>query len=317
MYTDTGINHVNLYLAGRTTALATHIVMGLDRLNTTGDAAPLVSDRHPAAWEAVRIPIVASSIVDENIVFTSSHDSVKVSEFLANNSSLVYYNDVSGSSVRTRQHVWFDFENGWTGTVALTPSTTPDAWFNEKGGMRIAANTTATLTGSLGLAGYQSADVLSIPVFWTGAAPTGGVLTVTFTFKVGGVDTTYSISDSVATTDGGAHFKFTNGVAALNNLGAILTTQMSNPSATVWQKKLGSGTTPADFLANIATIWKVEIGWSGSAANLYVGAPQLTPDFDGDTSSIVVSIGDLEAQTVNTSEERISAEYRIIGLSKP
>jgi hypothetical protein len=290
--------------------------MGLDKLNTTGDAEPLVSDRHPAAWESVRIPIISSSIIDDNVVFTSSHDSVKVSEFLANNSSLMYYNE-SGSSVRTRQYVYFDFENGWSGKVPLTSGATPDAWFNEKGGMSLAANTTATLTGILGLAGYQSGDILSIPVFWTGAAPTGGVLTVRFTFKVSGVDATYSISDTVETTDGGTHFKFTNNVAALNNLGAFLTTQMSNPSATVWQKKLGSGTTPIDFLNNISSIWKVEILWTGSAANLYVGSPLMTPDFDGDASSVVVSIGDMASQVTNTSEERISVEYRVIGLSKP
>lgn len=315
MYTDTGRNHINLHTAGLTTSVATHIAFGIDHLNTVGDAAPLLTDRYAGAFESVRIPIINTTVIDGDIIFATSYDTAKVEKFIGNVMALIYENADAPNRQRIRKNVFNNFTDGWYGGVELTTANTPVAWFSRDGGMILDANTTATIEGAFSLAPFSGNDFMSVPVFFYGAAPTGGVLTMTFTFKVAGVDTTYSISDTVSSPDGGTHFKFAESVPALNDNGAILTTTLLKPDPHVFQRRLDSGTLPADFLANLATIWKVELNWTCSqACQLYVGSPQITPDFDADNSNIVVAYGELSAAVAHSGQSYMSAEYRIPGV---
>lgn len=316
MYTDSGVNHINRYLAGKTTSVASHIALGIDALDTTGDAAPLVSDRYPFAWQAIDAPIIGTTVVDQYIIYATSDNSAPIGEYMANTMALIYRNDIDGAAQRARKYVFNNFSStGYTGSVALDATNTPPVWFNTDGGMLLNPGSTATLEGSLGLAGYGSTDILSMPVFWTTAAPTGGVLTVTFTFKVAGVDTIYSISDTV-TSSNGTHYKFSGTVPSYNPEGSLLTTTLYQPQPAAWSKRIGSGTTPANFLANLSSIWRVQIGWTcPQASKLYVGSPQITPDYDADSSSVVVAWSPLNKVVVNGPTDNSSAEYRIVGLS--
>lgn len=317
MYTKTGVNHINRYLAGKAHSVASHIALGIDSMNLVGDAEPFISDRYPFAWESLRVPVVSTTVVDNTIIFTTSDNSVPIGEYIANQMALIWAGDIDANTQRRRKYVFNNFtQSGYTGSVVLDPTNTPKVWFNSETGMLLTPGMTATLDGTLGLSGYGSPDVLSIPVFWTTAAPTGGVLTVTFTFKVNGVDTTYSISDTVVSSDS-LHYKFSSPVSSSHPQGSLLTTQLASPIPAVWSKKLGSGTLPSNFINNLSTIWRVQIGWTcPQASKIYVGAPQITPDFDADSSSVVVSHGDLSVVIVNSGTDNSSAEYRIPGFVK-
>lgn len=312
MYTDSGKNHFNKTLAG---GLASHIVWGIDKFNTSGDAAPLLTDRHWCAYESLSVPIVNRTVVDKNIVFATSHDTNRVGEFLSNNMSLYYQNNIDPPTIRTKKKVFNNFSGGWTGVVPLDDTNTPSAWFTPEGGAIIAKNTTVAIEGAFSLKDYKANDYLSIPVFWTGNIPTGGVMTVKFTFKVGGVDTTYELTKTVTSADA-IHFKFPGVITTLHNEGALITTWVGNPQPTVFVARLGSGTTPTDFLNNLSSIWKVEITWTIATTTslMYFGAPQITPDYDADNSGIVVSAGNLNAMIANSPDGYGAGEYRVIGI---
>ena len=316
MYTASGVNHINRYLAGKAVSVASHITFGVDSIDTTADPAPLISDRHPFAWQAIDAPIINTTVVEQFVIYTTSDNSTPIGEYLANAMGLVYRNDYDQAAQRVRKYVFNNFSTtGWTGTVALTPSNSPVNWFNADGGALLDPNTTATLEGTLGLTGYSGSDRLSIPVFWTTAAPTGGVLAVEFTFKVAGVDTTYTISNTVTSSDA-LHYKFGGVVPSQNPEGSLLTTNLYAPYPAAWTARLDSGASPAAFLANLSTIWKVRITWTvGNGSKLYFGAPQITPDFDADSSSVVIAWSPLNKVIANGPTDNSSAEYRIPGLT--
>jgi hypothetical protein len=313
MYTESGVNHINRFLAGKAISVASHIALGVDSLDTTGDAAPLISDRYAFAWQALDAPIISTSVVDEYVVYATSDNSSPIGEYLANGMALTFRSDYDQSAQRVRKTIYNNFSL-WTGGQTLNSANSPVCWFSADGGMLLNANTTGTLEGTLGLAGYGGTDRISIPVFWYGAAPTGGTLTMEFTFKVAGVDTVYSISSTV-TTPNSTHFKFGGVVPSANSNGSLLTTNLNSPQPAAWAKRLDSGTTPANFLNNLSTIWKVRLLWAGSSAKIYLGAPQITPDYDADSSSVVVAWSALNQVVANGPTDSSSAEYRIRGVS--
>jgi hypothetical protein len=307
MYTDSGKAHINATLSE---LLASHIGFGIDSFDTTGDSVPLLTDRHHSAWSSAIIPVVTRTVVGKDIVFATSHDTNRFSELIANTMSLYARNTVDPPNIRVRRNVFSDFSTGWTNTVALTPSTTPAAWFSLDGGAAIAQNTTASISGSFSLLGYGANDYISIPIFWTGNEPTGGTLKATFHFLLNGTVSTYELSNSVITT--GSSHKFPGIVTS----GAIVTSSMSSPKPTVWASRLGSGTQSENFLANLDKIVKLELTWTVATATskLYFGSPQITPDFDADNSGIVIAYGTLSSVVVNPFDNYGAAEYRIPGL---
>jgi hypothetical protein len=320
MYTDSGKNHLNKVLAGSAAALATHIYFGIDGFDVTGDAQPYISDRHYSPFVSAKLEIVNRTVVNEYVIFATSHDTSKVKQFLANNMALVYENNSSANRVRVMKNVFNNFgSDGWTGGVPITESNTPPAWFNNEGGAIIAADSSIYLEGSLGLRDYKENDYISVPVFWLGGIPNLGQFTMTFYFTDNGVQKTYSLTDTVETVDAGTRFRFTNGVPSLFANGVVPSLSLQLPDPHVWQMRLGAGTTnKAAFLANLANIWKVGITWTVPTAEeplMYIGSPQITPDFDADNSKVVISHSPLNKVLINTGTDSMSAEYRIVGVA--
>jgi hypothetical protein len=320
MYTESGKNHLNQMIAGNAAALATHIYVGIDGFDTAGDAQPFLSDRHYSPFVSAKLPIINRTVVNEFVIFATSHDTSKVKSFLANNMALVYENNSNANRVRIMKNVFNNFgSDGWTGGVAQTEANTPPAWFNDEGGIIIAPNSTVLIEGALGLRDYKENDYLSIPIFWIGGEPNLGEMTVTFYFTDNGVQKTYNLMDSVETVDAGTRFRFTNGVPSLFANGVIPSLDITQPDPHVWQMRLGAGTTnKAAFLANLANIWKVSVQWFIPTAEeplMYMGSPQITPDYDADNSSVVISHSPLNKVLINSGTDAMSLEYRIVGVT--
>lgn len=322
MYTETGKNHLNLHTAGYGTKVATHIVMGIDALTIDGtDQEPYITDRYLGGFQSAKVEIFNSSVVNGDIVFASSYDSSQMPMFLGNVMGIVFEDaGARDARVRVRKNVFNDFTNGWKGSAPLTPANTPRAWPDASGGMILdSTHLTATIEGEYNLAQYQGMDILSIPVFWTNSAPTGGILTVKLYYmrinsEGKNVMETFTLSDNVVAD--GVHFKFSKGSPKLHEGGALLTVDPYNPYPTVWQRRLNTGVdtaSPSQFFNYLNSIFKVEMTWTGTST-IYIGSPQITPDFDADSASIVVAYGNLNKNVVHDGQTHIAAEYRIRGL---
>lgn len=324
MYTESGKNHLNRVLAGNAAALATHIYFGIDGFDVTGDAQPYISDRHHSPFVSAKLQIINRTVVNEFVIFATSHDSIKLDQFLANNMALVYENNSNANRVRVMKNVFNNFgSDGWTGGVPITESNTPPAWFNNEGGAIMAANSTISLEGALGLRDYKENDYISVPVFWLDGSPDLGEFTMTFYYTDNGVQKTYALQDSVETVDSGTRFRFTNGMPSLFANGVTPSLSLQLPDPHVWQRRLGD-CTPASvanktsFFNNIANIWKVTINWFVPTAEeplMYIGSPQVTPDFDSDNSKVVISMSPLNKVLINSGTDSMSAEYRIVGVA--
>lgn len=317
-YTETGKNHINLYLSGKATNVATHIVLGIDFLST-GHGPPLTSDRYLGAFESARIQIDNRSSIGHEIVFASSYNSTRVPMLLSNMMGLVYQEPGLSTRERIRKNVYNDFNGGWTGSVELTDETTPIAWPDASGGMILANNTTAIAGGVLGLSSYRGEDFLSIPVFFYGVepttTPTPASLRATFHYlNSSGVATTYQLSDAIISTAANT-YRFLNGSPVGGQGVPVTAAGLASPRPTVWQRRLDAGTGSADFLAHLDTIFQVDLTWTcTSNCMLYVGSPQITPDFASDTSNIMVAWGALDGPVAHSGQGYMAMEYRITGL---
>jgi hypothetical protein len=307
VYTTSGKAHFNRVLAN---SLATHIVFGIDKFSTVGDVAPLLTDRHHSPFESARVPIVGRTVVGRDIIFSTSYDSYRVGQFVANNMALVYQSGATAPQLRITKKIFNDFSaDGWTGTVDLDDTNTPAAWFSEDGGACIAANTTATIQGTFGLSEYQEMDYIGIPVFWYGGSPANGTLTMVFHYYNGVTASTYTVSDTV---NAAAPFKFSRSISS----GVQTTTDLAQCKPNVFVARLNTGSGFAAFLANISTLWKVTLTWTCavSTTNLYFGAPQITPDYDSDVSSIVIDVGTLASVETNLPSQYHASEFRVVGI---
>ena len=314
MYTKTGMNHINLHTAGQVPQVATHLAIGLDKMTVDVDNLPLLSDRYLGAFESLRVPIHHASLVEGDIIFTSSYDISKVDMFVGNVMGLICDNGAIGTRLRVRKNMFNNFANGWSGGVVQDATNTPLAWPSVDGGIIIPNGSTVNTGGEYSMIPYMGVDFISVPVFFYGAAPTGGTLTLTFYYKNAGVETTYVLSDTITTT--GSLYKFSAGGPIVAG-GVGVTTSLTNPIPTVWQKTLGSGTGAATFLANLTTVNRLDVTWSGApGCSLYMGSPQLTPDYDADTASIVIAYGTLNKNVVHDGKSYWAAEYRLRGITQ-
>lgn len=306
MYTQDGKNLIDYTLASN--SLVSHIILGIDTFSIINDSTD-ISNRYHTPYIVDVIEVINSGLVrvtDHNEIVFNGQANTSLT-YMANNSGIVQMK-ASGNTVRAYRTIINVGESNWSTPETIIGS---PVWFNSDGGFQLTTASAITYTGNVDLSGYGSEDIVSVPVFFTTASPEGGTFKITFTFNHPdtGVPTTYYISDTVSLVS--SKYKFGDGVD-----GAALST-ISTPIPHVFQKKLGSGTSPTTFLRGLANITSIEFEWSGGTAGskLYFGSPHIVPNFNADESRVTIAYKPFASVLRKTvGNAYANAEYRIIGV---
>lgn len=330
MYSTEGKRIVNMLLAGKETALANYIALGINTVydaTIRGDAYPTTHNRYHSPYIVDEIEIQNSTVLDEDsgeqIKYAGTADAGK--SYVANNIGLILKR--SNASTNEQRIVCNALEKassesgvGWSNVDTIDNAVR----FTNETTLGLTNGSTASYNGAFSLYSSSIDDILSFPLYFANATDDGVVsnvvdskITLSIRYQVNGIERSVDYTKSIVVGLNGLQFEVENAHNGVPDVGTF-----TNPAPFLFQRRIWdydyitSTGNPQELIVNGNNIIGVNLTYSGGSGNrLHFGSVKICPDFSSDIGRTTIAFRKLITPLHKTANATYTnAEYTLYGM---